>query len=252
MAALATGAMSVLVALGLTACGGGGGGSAPAALLLLAFVGPSNGGFYIDGDGAAGVQLELCDDGSAGEVACTIQIQAIDPSDPTSLLPWSNFFKVRFEIRATSDRDGCNNIRGTIDEDELTLEGCFNGRFTNVNEVVDRDGRRLLFDVKPDLTTGEWVDIDNPTRRYVFESDNGSVAIGCERLGFAITPAAASYSESDVLDGVLTTVDHVDILRDGVTPERWDAEMVGVSGLRITRDGKTRSLARQDLDEGCS
>jgi hypothetical protein len=239
-------------ALGLTSCGGGGGGSAVGALLLLIFVGPSNGSLYIDDSGAPGVQLRLCEDESGSEVACTIRIQAIDPSDPGSVLPWSNFYKVSFDIRASSNIEGCNNISGTIEEDVLTLSGCFSGRFENVNEVVDGDGRRLLLDVKPDLTSGVWLDVDNPTRRYVFESDDGTLATGCEKTVGGTAPARASITRSDVLNGVLTSVNWVEIDRGGAAAERWSAEMVGVSGLRLQREGETRSLVRRDLDDDCS
>jgi hypothetical protein len=242
-------AIGALVAL--TSCGGGGG-SAVGAILLLIFVGPSNGSLYIDDSGAPGVQLRLCEDESGSDVACTIRIQAIDPSDPTSLLPWSNFYKVSFEIRTTSNIEGCNNIRGTIEEDVLTLSGCFSGRFENINEVVAGDGRRLLLDVKPDLTSGVWLDVDNPTRRYVFESDNGTLATGCEKTLRGTVPARASITASDVLSGVLTSVNWVEIDRGDAPAERWSAQMVGVSGLRLEREGETRSLVRRDLDDDCS
>lgn len=244
-------AAGTIVALGLAACGGGGG--AASGLLLLAFVGPSNGSLYIDDDGAPGVQLQFCEDDDGSDVACTIRIQAIDPSDPTSVLPWSNFYEVSFEIRATSNLSGCNEIRGTIEEDRFTLEGCFSGTFANVNEVVADDGRRLLFDFKPDFTTGVWVDLENPARRYVFETDDGAVASGCEKVGgVGVGAVRASYTRSDVLDGVPTRVDSIEVDRIGGSTQRWSAEMVGVSGLRLQRDGETRLFARRDSDDDCS
>ena len=136
-------------------------------------------------------------------------------------------------------------VTGTVDGDRLDLGSCFQGRFAKVNKVVSNDGRQVLLfgTFFPSLSSGIWVDIDQPSRRVKFVNDGS----GCEFVNGAATGRLATITlqSADLSNGV-----YDDVLGFQLGDQTWSAgDFAGISGLRLTGAPGTLQLQRvRDTD----
>ena len=82
---------------------------------------------------------------------------------------------------------------------------CFKGRFVDTSILKLSDGRRFGTDFEPEFTFGAWVDIDDPTHIFKFES-SGEVLSGCEIADKTITPFNGTYQAMDLKSGILDRI----------------------------------------------
>ena len=242
--------------LGLAAVLAGCGGGVGELLLVLGYAGAGGGDYFLDGDISTAKldRVETC--GPAANSTCQITLNV----QGSAAVPFPNFlFDHRYGVSTTgtgvlggSTRCDSNlGVTGTVDERRLDIPGCFTGNYKTVDEVVSDDGRsRLLFNYRADYEQGAWFDIRNDKYRLKFtatDDPDERRASGCEISDTVKTTLVElDYVDSDVDNGVFAAVREVRFSRPGAAQaEVWSAEMVGASGLRLTRGTQTLELERR-------
>ena len=226
-------------ATALTACGGG------AVLAVLGTLGAGGGDWYVDANNnQAGYQVRA--DCGAGNDICVINI---NPPD---------LYQRNYPIVVSGNFGGCAGTpNGNVsDAVNVSIPGCFVGRFLSVNEMVSSDGTvRAFCDSFPDMTEGVWVDIQDDTHRFVFTSN----ALGCEIVGSTKRPLSLSIQTSNFgqfAQGFAATLVPKTLVSTltipGAAARTFSGEFVGASGLRLSRSGETIELQRQDLAGDCN
>ncbi len=235
---------------------GGCAGGAEVALATLGFIAPIGGTFSEDGD----LTTPALDDTGFG---ITLNVDISVQQNPLYLTD----FAVSGFNSLQDASDGCGNILGQITgtqviayEDKNGVRGaeCFRGQFANANVLVLADGRRLLRNFSPDLTSGVWQDIRNSNRRFRFDEQvvpanagaQGSFA-GCELAGSVITPVQGAYTASDVGNGVYPPRIDTFIIQRAAGGEIWSGEIVGLSGIRLTQGNRELLLERRNETASC-
>lgn len=231
-------ATAIAGSLALAACGGG------AAIAVLGSLGAGGGDWFVDADNtAAGYQPRR----NCGGQTCTINI------NPESL------YQRDYAITAGGTLPGCSGSHaGTVsDAVNVSIPGCFTGRFLSVNEMVSNDGQlHAYFDFFPSMSTGVWVDIQDDSHRLVFTSN----AAGCEVNGTTKRTLTLAIQNSNFRSyandtPTPTLVSNTSITRltiQGTPVREFTGEFVGASGLRLTRSGETIELQRRDLQGNCN
>jgi len=237
-------AASLLLSLGsLTACGGG-------ELAILGYIGAAGGSYVIDATPAtAAVDEQLC---GASDSSLSI---VPDPS-----VDFFNYYASSYAITANGNlgSGNCSNRAGTVNGAAVSIPGCFTGSFRNVNELLSSDGQTLLrysgFNFNSTrLTEGVWTDLARENYRIKLSGQTvgstSGTATGCALNGSASEAVSVTFTTADnnsPSTGRLASVDTVTI--GGLS---WSAEMVGVSGLRLTRGGTVMQLARRTGSDTC-
>jgi hypothetical protein len=228
-------------AASIAACGGG-----TEILAVVGFLGTGGGQYYLDG-AAPGFQPVTC-----GTSPCALTIGVDLPRDPNTGLPPDVFFGAGYAVRVSGNVPNCDNVGGRVDSRQVTLGACLTGQYVSVNEIRASDGRSFFNDFFPNLTTGVWVDIQNPDRRFKFTS--GSV--GCEITAAgrrSVTMAVVVSNYGTVAFAPATTlIPATRVDRLVVGSETWSGEFIGASGMEL-RSGTSRLLLeRRDQPDRCS
>jgi hypothetical protein len=232
----------VLVAsLAVAACGGG-----SEVVAILGSLGAGGGNWFVDADtGTSGYQPRTnC--GPGGAEVCVVNI------NPGTL------YERNYAVTGGGNFPGCDTSpTGTVtDAVNVSIPGCFVGRFLSVNEALSTDGKmHMYFDFFPDLATGVWVDINDDGHRFVF---NGS-ASGCEITGAtkrALTLTIEGSNFGDFAAGNVGTLVSETVIPtltiEGPPSRTFSGQFVGASGLRLTRSGETIELQRHDQTGNCN
>ena len=141
----------------------------------------------------------------------------------------------------------CRNATGRVEGSKVTIAGCFSGSYENINRIVSDDSTRALYHVfDPNLTTGLWVDINDPSRAIKFSS----VTQACEYTGG--TKRAATVVRRDASLTQAQAGQPFTLVTSGIAAmavsgsSTWTGEFVGISGLRLTSGNSRVELQRRN------
>lgn len=230
------GMAAVLVAAGVlqTSCGGGVGEA-----LVLSFLGTGGGQFQLE-PRPVPANYGLFDD------AMTLSLTA-DAGGTVAPDLYGSSYSINV-IGVNGVRlQACRNATGRVEDTRVSIANCFSGRYENINRIVSDDGARALYHVfDPNLTTGLWVDINDPSRAIKFSSTTQA----CEYTGSTKRAATVVRRLADVsqaASGQLFT-----LVTSGITTlavsggATWSGEFVGISGLRLTSGATGIELQRRN------
>ena len=243
--------LSVTVISFLTACGGGAG---VAALANLGFIAPIGGDFTLDEDPST-LGLDIS---SGNEKSINIQIQ----TEPQTDEQWDNYFFESFEITGSNSDlligEECLNFNGTVRGFEVSAVSasdpeilCFEGNFEN--EIVLRlsDGSRLMRrEFFVDLTTGTWVNINDESQRFVFDSSSNLFS-GCEITANDTSIVTGELVDTDLNQGTVAFISELLVQRASGT-QAYTGKLRGNSGLVLTSGDEEIRLERRDQESNCN